>query len=103
MHVNLQGTLNNNGIVRPATPFDLISRDELKRLAWDEGLSDADIAAMYGVTANKVNEKRRKMNLVHGQITAEQLSEIVRLAESIKTLPPEAIDEIRAVVDRYKN
>jgi hypothetical protein len=43
------------------------------------------------------------MNLVHGQVTTEQLSEIVRLAESIKTLPPEAIDEVRAVVNRYKN
>jgi hypothetical protein len=101
--VNLQGSWNRDGFARPTTSFDLISRDELKRLAWDEGLSDAEIAAMYGVTANKVNEKRRKMNLIHGQVTTEQLSEIVRLAESIKTLPLEAIAEIRAIVDRYKN
>ncbi|CAM3848020.1 hypothetical protein [Alicyclobacillus pomorum] len=87
----------------PFAPFDLISREELKRLAWDEGHSDADIATMYGVTANKVHEKRRKMNLIHGQITSEQLSEIVRLAETIKSLPLEAIEEIQDVVRRYTN
>ncbi len=99
--VNLQGSGNAIGQARPNASFDLISREELKRLAWDEGHSDAEIATMYGVTANKVHEKRRKMNLVHGQITSEQLSEIVRLAETIKSLPLEAIEEIKDVVRRY--
>jgi len=35
---------------------------------------------MYGVTANQVNQKRRMMNLLQGQITAEQHGKIVRLA-----------------------
>ncbi|MBX5436606.1 MAG: hypothetical protein IRZ33_05240 [Alicyclobacillaceae bacterium] len=84
------------------TAFDLISREQLKRLAWDEGRSDAEIAQMFGVSTNKVYEKRRQMNLVQGAVSAAQLNEIVRLAEAIKTLPLEAIEEIRAVVERYR-
>lgn len=100
--MNLQGSNFGISPARQSTSFDLISRDELQRLCWEQGLSDAEIATRYGVTANRVNEKRRKMNLVQGQITTEQLSDIVRLAESIKTLPMEAIDEVRGIVDRYR-
>lgn len=85
----------------PQLPFSLISRDDLQRLSWEEKLSDAEIASLYHVTANEVNRKRRQMNLMQGQITSEQLSEVVRLAENIKRLPMEAIEEIRAVVDKY--
>jgi hypothetical protein len=81
--------------------FNLISRDELQRLAWDEHLSDAQIARMYNVSTNQVNHKRHQMNLVQGQITTEQLSDIVRLAERVKSLPMEAINEIRSIVDQY--
>src|SRR5579875_2572679 len=83
--------------------FNLISREELKRLAWDEGKSDAEIASLYHVTTNQVNHKRRQMNLIQGEVSAEQLSEIVRLAETVKTLPMEAIQEIKTIVDRYTN
>jgi hypothetical protein len=81
--------------------FNLISRDELKRLAWDEHLSDAEIARMYNVSTNQVNHKRRQMNLIQGEISTEQLSDIVRLAERVKSLPLAAINEIRAIVDQY--
>lgn len=83
------------------TPFNLISREELQRLVWEQGMTDAQIANMYGISSNQVHEKRRKMNLIHGQITSEQLTEIVHLAESIKSLPLEAINEIRQIVERY--
>jgi IS30 family transposase len=85
----------------PSVPFDLISREELKRLSWDEGLSDAEIAKLYGVSTNTVNRKRHQMNLVQGELTTEQLQEIVRMAEKIKTLPLEAIEQIRQIVHQY--
>jgi len=87
--------------INARTPFNLISREELKRLVWDDGMTDAQVATLYNVSTNQVHEKRRKMNLIHGQITTPQLTEIVRLAETIKTLPLEAIEEIRQVVERY--
>lgn len=82
--------------------FSLISRQELMHLAWDQGLSDVQIAQMYGVTANQVHEKRRRMNLIHGQVTSEQLQRIVGMTERIKTLPMEAINEIEEIVNRYQ-
>ena len=81
--------------------FHLISREQLRKLAVDEGKSDAQIAGMYGVTANEVNRKRRQMNLVAGQLSSQDLAEAVRLGETVKKLPPEAINEIRNVVARY--
>jgi hypothetical protein len=81
--------------------FNLISRQELMDLSWNQGLSDVQIAQMYGVTANQVHEKRRRMNLVHGQVTSEQLQRIVGMTERIKTLPLEAINEIEQIVNRY--
>ncbi|MCL6444342.1 MAG: hypothetical protein K6T83_12965, partial [Alicyclobacillus sp.] len=56
---------------------------------------------MYHVSTNQVNRKRRQMNLLQGQMTSQQLAEVVRLAERIKTLPLEAIQEIQAIVARY--
>jgi hypothetical protein len=84
------------------TNFNLISRQELMDLSWSQGLSDVQIAQMYGVTANQVHEKRRRMNLIHGQMTSEQLQRIVGMTERIKTLPLEAISEIEAIVNRYQ-
>lgn len=81
--------------------FDLISRNELLELCSNQGLTDAEIAQLYGVTANKVNEKRRKMNLVAGQLSSEQMKQIVLMAERIKTLPLDAIEEIQSIVERY--
>lgn len=81
--------------------FELISRDTLQKLLWDQGMTDADVAHLYGISANQVHRKRVQMNLVHGQVTSEQLSEMVRMAEIIKTLPPEAIAEIRPIIERY--
>lgn len=81
--------------------FSLISRDELLDLAWNQGLTDAQIAQMYGVTANQVHAKRKMMNLVHGQVTASDMQRIVSLTERIRSLPLEAIDEIQSVVDRF--
>jgi hypothetical protein len=97
-----QQMINRNTSYSPQS-FNLISRDELKRLSWDEGKSDAEIATMYHVTANEVNRKRRQMNLVQGQMTTAELSEVVRLAETVKTLPMEAIQEIKGIVDRYNS
>ncbi len=82
--------------------FSLISRQELMDLCWNQGLSDVQIAQMYNVTANQVHEKRRLMNLIHGQVTAEQLQRIVSMTERIKGLPLEAITEIEAIVNRYQ-
>lgn len=93
--------MNPQSVRTPPQSFNLISRDELKRLAWDEGLTDAEIARMYDVSTNQVNHKRRQMNLIQGEISTEQLSEIVRLAERVKTLPLEAIEEVRQIVRRY--
>lgn len=70
-------------------------------LVWNQGLTDAQIAEQFGVTANQVYEKRKRMNLVHGRVSAQQLQEIVGLAERIKTLPLEAISEIQQIVNRY--
>ncbi|QSO50467.1 hypothetical protein JZ785_16200 [Alicyclobacillus curvatus] len=81
--------------------FNLISRQDLMDLSWNQGLSDVQIAQMYGVTANQVHEKRRRMNLVRGQVTSEQLQRIVGMTERIKTLPLEAINEIEQIVNRY--
>ena len=81
--------------------FNLISRQELMDLSWNQGLSDVQIAQLYGVTANQVHEKRRRMNLIHGQVTSEQLQRIVGMTERIKTLPLEAINEIEQIVNRY--
>lgn len=81
--------------------FNLISRQELMNLSWNQGLSDVQIAQLYGVTANQVHEKRRRMNLIHGQVTSEQLQRIVGMTERIKTLPLEAINEIEQIVNRY--
>lgn len=82
--------------------FNLISRQELMDLSWTQGLSDVQIAQMYGVTANQVHEKRRRMNLIHGQVTSEQLQRIVGMTERIKSLPLEAISEIEQIVNRYQ-
>lgn len=71
-------------------------------LCWNQGLSDVQIAQMYNVTVNQVHEKRRRMNLIHGQVTAEQLQRIVSMTERIKGLPLEAITEIEAIVNRYQ-
>ncbi|MCL6516663.1 hypothetical protein [Alicyclobacillus sp.] len=87
----------------PAKPFPLISREELRRLSWEQGLSDAEIAQIYGVTANEVNRKRRQMNLVEGALTSDQWSEVVRTAEMVKSLPWEAVQEVRQVIDRYRS
>ncbi len=81
--------------------FNLISRQDLMDLSWNQGLSDVQIAQLYGVTANQVHEKRRRMNLIHGQVTSEQLQRIVGMTERIKTLPLEAINEIEQIVNRY--
>jgi hypothetical protein len=97
-----QQMINRNTSYSPQS-FNLISRDELKRLSWDEGKSDAEIATMYHVTANEVNRKRRQMNLVQGQMTTAELADIVRLAEAVKTLPMEAIQEIKGIVGRYSS
>lgn len=82
--------------------FALINRETLRHLAHDLGKTDAEIAQMYGVTANTVNQKRRMMNLVDGQLTAEQLRDVVQLAEAVKHLPIEGVDEVRGVVERYQ-
>lgn len=82
--------------------FDLISREELKRLCWDEGRTDAEIAQMFRISSNQVHRKRVQMNLVHGGMTSEQLADVVRLSETIKSLPPQAISEIQEVVNRYQ-
>ncbi|QSO48050.1 hypothetical protein [Alicyclobacillus mengziensis] len=81
--------------------FNLISRQDLMDLSWNQGLSDVQIAQLYGVTANQVHEKRRRMNLIHGQVTSAQLQRIVGMTERIKTLPLEAINEIEQIVNRY--
>jgi transposase-like protein len=81
--------------------FHLISREQLRKMAVDEGKTDAEIAAEFGVTANEVNRKRRQMNLVAGQMSSYDLAEAVRLAEAVKRLPVEAISEIKAVVEKY--
>ncbi|WP_067617410.1 hypothetical protein [Alicyclobacillus acidiphilus] len=83
--------------------FALISRETLRHLVQDLGKSDAEIAQMYGVTANTVNQKRRLMNLMNGQMTAEQLREAVQLGEAVKHLPLEGIEEVRQVVARYQD
>lgn len=82
--------------------FHLISREELRHLAFDLGKSDAEIGQMYNVTANTVNQRRRLMNLMEGTMTAAELAETVRLAEDIKHLPMEAIREIKQIVEKYK-
>jgi hypothetical protein len=83
--------------------FHLISREQLRKLAVDEGNTDAQIAVLYGVTANEVNRKRRQMNLVAGQLSSHDLAEAVRLGETVKRLPLEAINEIKSVVAKYTN
>lgn len=92
-----------NGMSQSMSPqaFHLISRNELKRYV-DAGMTDAEIARMYNVSTNQVNQKRRLMNLVPGQVTSEQFAEVVRLAEAVKSLPLEAIDEVRNIVNRYQ-
>lgn len=62
----------------PPKPFPLISREELRRLSWEEGRTDAEIAQMFGVTVNVVNRKRLQMNLVQDALTSSQWSEVVR-------------------------
>ncbi|MCL6597913.1 MAG: hypothetical protein K6T81_04165 [Alicyclobacillus macrosporangiidus] len=86
----------------PPKPFPLISREELRRLCWEEGRTDVEIAQMFGVTANEVNRKRRQMNLVQGALTSSQWSEVVRTAEMVKSLPWEAVQEVRRIVDQYR-
>lgn len=83
-------------------PFNLISREELRHLAYDLGKSDAEIAQMYDVSTNVVNNRRRQMNLIEGQMTSEQLADTVRLAEEIKRLPMEAIEQIKQIVETYR-
>lgn len=82
--------------------FHLLTRDELSHLVFELGQSDAQIAQTYGVSTNTVNQRRRLMNLMNGQITAGQLADTVRLAEKIKQLPMEAIDQIRDIVHQYE-
>ncbi|MFD1674899.1 hypothetical protein [Alicyclobacillus fodiniaquatilis] len=84
------------------TSFNLISREELRHLAYDLGKSDAEIAQMYNVSTNTVNNRRRQMNLIQGQMTSEQLADTVRMAEAIKHLPMEAIEQIKQIVDTYR-
>lgn len=100
--MNLNSGMNVSNPVS-SKPFNLLTREELRHLNWDLNMSDADIATMYGVSSVQVHERRKKMNLVHGQITSEQMSDIVRMAEFIKELPLEAIEEIRSIVDRYRH
>lgn len=92
-HTTMTTTLN----------FNLISRQELMDLSWGQGLSDVQIAQKFSVTANQVHEKRRRMNLIHGQVTSEQLQRIVGMTERIKSLPLEAISEIETIVNRYSS
>ncbi|WP_074952151.1 hypothetical protein [Alicyclobacillus macrosporangiidus] len=86
----------------PPKPFPLISQEELRRLSWEEGRTDAEIAQMFGVTVNEVNRKRLQMNLVQDALTSSQWSEVVRTAEMVKSLPWEAVQEVRTIVDRYR-
>ncbi len=83
--------------------FDLLKREELRRMVEDDGMTDAQIARMFGVSTNQVHRRREKMNLVQGHRSAETLAHIVQLAETIKTLPDEAIAEIEGIVSRYTN
>jgi hypothetical protein len=63
------GQIGGNQNRNTPQAFKLISREELKRLSWDEGKSDAEIASLYNVTVNQVNHKRHQMNLVQGRGT----------------------------------
>lgn len=100
MDVSNQGGFStpNNGTQKS---FSLLSREEIKQCI-DNGMTDAQMARIYGVSTNQVYARRRQMNLVAGKMTSDQLADVVRLAESIKTLPLEAIQEIREIVDRYR-
>ncbi|WAH38903.1 hypothetical protein [Alicyclobacillus dauci] len=86
----------------PYSTFSLIPREELRHLIYDLGKSDAEIAQLYRVSTNVVNQRRRLMNLMDGQMTAEQLANRVRLAEEIKHLPPEAVEQIQEIVLQYR-
>jgi hypothetical protein len=57
-------TFGGNQKTNTPQAFHLISREELKRLSWEEGKSDVEIASLYNVTPNQVNHKRRQMNLI---------------------------------------
>lgn len=78
-----------------------MTRAELQTLSGEQGLTDAEIAQRYNVSTNQVYRRRQQMNLIHGQRTAQQLAQIVRLSETIKRLPDAAIAEIEAIVQRY--
>lgn len=83
-------------------PFSLITREELKSMV-DAGMTDAQIAVQYGVTANEVNHKRRLMNLLQGQLSAAELAEAVHIAEAVKHLPWKGIEEVKSVVKKYSS
>jgi Zn-dependent peptidase ImmA (M78 family) len=82
--------------------FPLLSREEIKQFV-DQGMTDSDIAHHFGISSNQVHMRRKQMNLIVGQMTSSQLAEAVRLAETIKSLPLEAIQEIRGIVDHYQS
>lgn len=83
--------------------FDLLKREELRTMVEDSGMTDAEIARMFGVSTNQVHRRREQMNLLQGHRSAQTLAHIVQLAEAIKTLPDEAIVEIEGIVSRYTN
>lgn len=87
----------------PSPVFDLVRREDLRRLVEDQGMTDAQIGRMFGVSTNQVHRRREQMNLVQGHRSAQTLAHIVRLSEAIKTLPDEAITEIEGIVGRYSN
>lgn len=87
----------------PQTDFHLLSREQLRHLVFDLGKTDAEIAQMFGISTNTVHHRRRQMNLLEGQMTSEELAEVVRLAEQVKHLPKEAVAEVRAIVERYQH
>ncbi|MCL6637815.1 MAG: helix-turn-helix domain-containing protein, partial [Alicyclobacillus sp.] len=85
---------------RSLPPFDWLPREELRRLCWEEGLTDAEIARMFGVSTNTVYHKRKRMNLLQGALTADQLADMVRVAEQVKTLPWDTFLQVKEIVER---
>ena len=43
--------------------WDEITRDQLKHLSYEKDLSDSAVAQLFGISASKVRNKRKKFNL----------------------------------------
>ncbi len=81
--------------------FDEITYDELKKLWWDETISDGRIAELYGVNHRQVTNKRRDWDITTSGIRVSSFLKCICVDNDTEKIV--ISEEVQNVINLLKN